>query len=119
MATRFSYEDGGIIVFYTSGLFGVDEFAKCQSEAESIIQKGNAKLLIIATDFLGWKNDDDWTDFSFQERNDPFIGKMAIVCEPEWRDLVSMFTLKGMRKFPIEIFTPGKEELARAWLLAD
>ena len=120
MAVRMSYEDDGLIVFYVSGLLSKAEFDEAQQEAEPYIQKGNAKLLaIVLDDFSGWGSDGDWADLSYQERNDPFIKKMAIVCKPEWRDLSAMFTMKGFRKFPIENFTPEKEDFARIWLMTD
>lgn len=120
MAVRMSYEDDALIVFYVSGLLSKADFDVVQSEAEAYIQKGNAKLLaIVSDDFKGWNNDGDWSDLSYQERNDPFIKKMAIVCAPEWKDLSAMFTLKGFREFPIEHFTPEKEDFARIWLMTD
>lgn len=119
MAVRLSYEDDGIIVFYVSGLLSKSEFDSCQAEASSLIEKGDARMMAVVTDFEGWDNEGDWTDLSFQERIDPHIKKMAIVCAPEWRDLTAMFTMKGLRRFPIEHFTPEKEDFARAWLLSD
>ncbi len=120
MAIRMSYEEDALIVFYVSGLLSKADFDEVQQEAEPYIQMGNAKLLaIVSDDFAGWDNDGDWSDLSYQERNDPFTKKMAIVCNPEWKDLAAMFTLKGLRKFPIEHFTPEKEDFARIWLMTD
>ncbi|NQZ54202.1 MAG: STAS/SEC14 domain-containing protein [Piscirickettsiaceae bacterium] len=119
MAIRLNYEEGGLIVFYISGVLSKQEFDLCMSEAAPLIEKKEARILGIVTDFNGWENDKDWGDLSLQERLDPHIKKMAIVCELEWRDLTAMFTLKGMRDFPIEHFNPENEDFARAWLLAD
>ncbi|OUR71866.1 hypothetical protein A9Q78_08620 [Methylophaga sp. 41_12_T18] len=120
MAIRMNYEDDELIVFYVSGVLTKDELDSCQQDAEAIIQQGNAKILgIVLDDFTGWSNEGDWADLSFQQRNDAFIKKMAVVCDPKWRDLTAMFTLKGIRKFPIEHFTPEKEDFARIWLTTD
>lgn len=119
MAIRLNYEEGGLIVFYFSGIMSKKEFDLCISEALPSMEKSQARLLGIFTNFEGWDNDSDWDDVSFQERVDPHIKKIAIVCEPKWRDLTAMFTLKGMRDFPIEHFNPENEDFARAWLLAD
>lgn len=116
MPITWEHEDGGLVVFRVSGKLSKIELDTAQSEAESIIQKGNAKLLTIAEHFSGWDKDGNWNDLSFTERNDPHIKKMAIVGEDEWRDLAYTFTLKGLRGFPIEYFSADQEAEARQWL---
>jgi len=111
------FNDDKIIVIQVSGLLTKPELDACQLEIEPIIQKGQGKILVLATDFEGWEtNSGDWTDLSFGEANDQYMDKLAIVGEPEWKDLTEIFTLKGLRKFPIEYFNAGREEFARAWL---
>ncbi len=46
--------------------------------------------------------------------NRTFIHKMAIVADEKWRDQAAMFTMQGLRPFPIEFFTSETE--ARQWL---
>jgi len=119
MAIHWSNDDG-LVVFHVSGRLTKPELDLCQADAEATIQLGQAKILNIVTDFHGWDDrSGDWTDLSFGQRNDQFIQKMAIVGDDKWRDQAAMFTLKGLRKFPIEYFPEGQEELARAWLLSD
>lgn len=119
MAIHWSYEDG-LVVFYVSGILTKPELDLCQKNAEETIQQGQAKILNIVTDFLGWDdNSGDWADLSFGERNDDYIQKMATVGDDKWRDQAAMFTLKGLRKFPIKYFSDGQEKLARLWLAAE
>jgi len=116
MTIKWSNEDN-LIVIYVSGTLTKPDLDGCQSEIEPIVQKGQARILVLVTDFEGWDdNSGDWSDLSFGERNDQYIEKMAIVGESKWRVLVEMFTLKDLRKFPVEYFYPRQEGLARAWL---
>ena len=116
MAINWS-KNGNLIVIHVSGILTKPDLDGCQSEIEPIVQKGQAKILVLVADFEGWDdNSGDWGDLSFGERNDQYIDKMAIVGEQKWQDLTEMFTLKGLRKFPIEYFKPGQEEFARVWL---
>jgi len=116
MTIKWSNDDD-LIVVHVSGVLTKPDLDDCQSEMEPIIQKGQTKLLVIVTDFEGWDdNSGDWSDLSFGERNDQYIEKMAIVGDEKWQDLAEIFTLKGLRKFPIEYFKPGQEEFARVWL---
>ena len=116
MSIKWQYENDGIIVFHVSGKLNFKELNKSQLEAETIIQKGKIKLLVFADNFEGWDNSDEWDDLSFMDRNDQFIEKMAIIGDPKWEELISIFTLKGLRKFPIEYFNSGEENQARFWL---
>ena len=116
MTIKWSNDDN-IIVIRVSGVLTKPEFDACQLEIEPTIQKGQTKMLILVTDFQGWGSAvDDWADLSFQERNDPFIRKIAIVGDKKWRDLATMFAGQGLRPFPIEYFASNQEEFARAWL---
>ena len=116
MSIKWKYESDGIIVFHVSGKLNVKELNKSQLEAETIIQKGQIKLLVFAENFEGWDKEEGWDDLSFMERNDQLIEKMAIIGDPKWEDLISAFTLKGLRRFPIEYFNSDQEAEARFWL---
>lgn len=108
----------GILTARISGMLLSSELAALHAAiAPRLREHGRARMLILAEGFEGWRAGDDWTDMSFTE-NDPFIEKMAIVGDRRWEDLASAFTVKGMRPFPIEYFSPGEVELARAWLAA-
>ncbi len=73
-------------------------------------------MLAILHDFTGWDKDKGWEDSSIANRNDDYMKKMAIVGDEKWRDLVEIFTLKGMRSVAIEYFASDKEQAARDWL---
>jgi hypothetical protein len=45
-----------------------------------------------------------------QERNDPYIEKMAIVGDKRWEDLALMFAAKGLGPFPIRPAGPSRRE---------
>ncbi|MDH3468402.1 MAG: STAS/SEC14 domain-containing protein [Gammaproteobacteria bacterium] len=80
------------------------------------MKKGNAKLLVIVEDFVGWSKTDEWGDISFSERNDPYLYRMAIVGDDKWREFAAMFTMQDLRDVPIEYFLPEQEIPARQWL---
>jgi len=110
---------GGILTARLSGRLTRPELASIQASAEDCIrEQGQVSFLIVAEDFQGWREGDDWSDVSFME-NDPYIGKMAIVGEKQWEDLALIFAAKPIRKFPIEYFLPAELARARAWLAAE
>ncbi len=101
-----------------SGKLSIDELQLAQNQADLVIQKlGGIKILIILDNFSGWEKAEGWDDFSFAERNDRYIEKIAIVGDRKWEDLAYAFTLKGLRPFPIEYFKDGESEAAEHWLL--
>ena len=117
MPVEFTVEKGNLGVFRVSGQLSVAELEQAQGECEAVIKKeGQIKILVVLENFAGWEKAKGWEDVSFPERNDPYIKKMAIVGDAEWRDLVYAFTGKGLRKVPIEYFDVNQEEAARQWL---
>lgn len=117
MPIEFESEKDAVVVFRVSGKLGKAELDRAYIKCEELIKKvGRVKLLAITDNFLGWEGAEGWEDMSFQERNDPYIEKIAIVGEEKWRDLAYAFTLKGLRPVPIEYFGPGQELAARQWL---
>jgi hypothetical protein len=106
----------GILTARISGMLLPSELvALHKAIAPRLREHGQARMLILAEGFEGWQAGEGWSDMSFME-NDPFIEKMAIIGDRRWEELASAFTAKGMRPFPIEYFSPGEAELARAWL---
>ena len=117
MPASFKLENNGICLINVTGKISVDEFKLVQADCESAIQKnGSIKLLVILDGFEGWQEGIGWDDSSFAQRNDAFIKKFGIVGEEKWRNLSYVFTLKGLRPFPIEYFGAGQIEVARAWI---
>ena len=120
MTIKFSLENKNIGIFHVSGKLGKDELEQAQNECEAAIKNfGSIKILVVLDNFQGWEKSKGWEDLSFQERNDPYINKMAIVGDKEWEDLAYAFTVKDLRPVPIEYFGEGQENAARTWLDSD
>jgi hypothetical protein len=103
---------------YVSGVLKKDELDEFRKTAKQSVQNGDNKILIILQDFGGWGGDsENWSDISLAEELDEHIHKMAVVGEPKWKNSVELFTLKGLRGFPIEYFFAGKEEAASPCLV--
>jgi hypothetical protein len=119
MSAEIVSNTGGILTARISGRMTQPDLAVLQaSTVDSIRRQGQVSILIIAEDFQGWREGDDWSDVSFME-NDPYIRKMAIVGEKKWEELALIFAASPVRKFPIEYFLPAELERAQAWLKAE
>ena len=117
MPIDFEPQAGNVAVFRISGELGKEELENAQAQCEELIKTaGQVKMLILLEGFSGWESAEGWEDSSFAERNDEHIEKMAIVGDAEWKDLVLVFTLQGLRPTPIKYFEPHQEALARQWL---
>ena len=110
-------ESNNLVVLQVTGQLGKAEVDKMNTVIEPIMHKlGKIKILIFLKDFTGWEEGKDWNDTSSMDKNDAYLQKMAIVGDEKWRDLVTLFTLKGLRPVPIEYFESAEEEKARQWL---
>ncbi len=117
MSIEFELENGHIIVFRVSGELRLAEFESAQRKIEKMIKKtGQVQILIITNNFKGWERTEGWGDWSFAERNDSYIDKIAVVGDAKWRDSVFAFSGKGFRPVAIEYFDTGQEATARQWL---
>ena len=118
MSIELEIQNDHVIAFRISGELKIAEFRDAQLRCEEIIKKlGQVKFLIISDNFQGWERTKGWEDWSFAERNDAYIEKIAIVGDPKWKDLVFAFTAKGLRPVSIEFFDSGQEAKARQWLI--
>jgi hypothetical protein len=116
MSAHLTEVNGKVLTMRISGILKQTELLASQQEAAKWIESnGTASLLIILDQFEGTAQEGDWSDFSFQMKYDPMIEKIAIVCEPQWRDAAFMFTGKGLRPMPIQHFLPAELDLAVAW----
>ena len=119
MTIEWKVEEGNLAVFEVSGQLGKDEYQRIQAEIASLIQRvGHIKILVLLKDFLGWEAAKGWEETS-TDAIDPYIKKFAIVGDEKWRDLVEVFTLKGLRPVPIEYFASDSDETARIWLASE
>lgn len=120
MPIKMEIENNNRINFIVSGQLGKDEYDHMLVEIESIIRKvGEIYIFVSLENFSGWEANKGWEENSISERLDPFIKKFAIVGDEEWRDLVTVFTLKGLRPVPIEYFLPDQIIQAQQWLTED
>lgn len=117
MSVEFEIENNDVAVFRISGELKKLNFEDAQRKCEELIKKvGQIKILVITENFEGWEKAEGWGDWSFADRNDSHIDKIAIVGDEKWRDLVFAFTGKGFRPVDIEYFDLGQETNARDWL---
>ncbi len=118
MAATFEFNDRDkLATINISGVLTRRELDHVQSQCEQIIgQVGKIDILAIVDDFSGWHKEIGWEDMSFAERNDAHLGKIAIVGDLKWKDLVYAFTVKGLRPVDIEYFSNQQEIQARSWL---
>ncbi len=117
MSINFELEDKDIAVFRVAGKLRLSEFEVAQQKCEKIINEvGHVKILVITNNFEGWEKSKGWGDWSFADKNDPYIKKIAIVGDEKWKDLAIIFSGKGLRPVAIEYFESSKENNAREWI---
>ena len=117
MPIEFAVKDENIALIRVTGMFEKAEFDEAQCGIASLIRiRNKIKILIITQDFEGWEKSEKWQDISSIGPNDPFIEKIAIVGDPKWKDLILLFSLKGMRSVPIEFFNADSEVKVLNWL---
>jgi len=110
-------EPSGLYIVRMSGIFtdqdrkGVENFGRT-----TIDRSGKVKVLILAEGFSGWAKKGNWGDLTFMLEYDPYIEKIAVVADEQWRDEMLMYLGAGLRKAAVEFFPHGKENKARAWL---
>jgi len=108
---------GGLFTVKVSGKLKKSELEKAQKAAISAIRGGHkVRVLVTAENFLGWDDEGDWGDISFQLNYDEQIEKIAAVGKEEWEDLVTVFLGKGLRPVEIKYFKPDQLAIAKAWI---
>jgi len=108
-----------VLTIKVSGRLTYPELAASHQAAGAVIdQLGQVRLLLLIENFQGAAQEGDWGDLSFQMSYDEFIERIAVVCEPQWRETALLFTGKGIRRVAIEHFQPADLDRARAWVSA-
>jgi hypothetical protein len=111
---------GRVLTVRISGVLTYDELvASQQAVVANIPASGRVRLLLLIEDFEGTAKRGNWGDLSFQLEWDDAIERIAIVCEPGWREAALCFTGQGIRRMPIEHFHPADLSRAQAWADAD
>jgi len=115
MPVEWKREQDNLVVYTVTGELSVAELDNVQQQTDTILKQGSDwKVLVVLQGFEGWKKEQGWGNTSLIDETDQNVVRMALVGEPQWRDEVEMFTLKGMRPLEIEYFTG--ESQARSWL---
>lgn len=108
-----------LLTFRFRGTLTEADLRAAQHAAGSRIRPDDPlRILILLEDFGGWERGGQWDDFSFQAAHDQDIARMAIVGDPQWRDLALLFAARDLRPFPIEYFPAESLADARVWLTA-
>lgn len=73
--------------------------------------------MIHLENFSGWGPSGQWGDVSFFFRHDHDIERIAVVCEPRWRDEMQVFLFADYRQAEARFFAETDLEAAHAWLM--
>jgi hypothetical protein len=113
------FSPDGLLVLRVVGLFDPDTFAKIQQVSAGLIAKGHPELRVLVRliDFRGWKSGQAWGDLDFFTRHEGRIRKIAVVCDPAWKDATLTFLAAGHRSGEVRHFQPEHENDAHAWAL--
>lgn len=107
--------------FYTLRIGGVLNKAtvdRIQSIAAKDISKGGSdlKVMIVLSNFQGWKTGDNWGDVDFFVNHEAAISKIAVVGDRKWEEESLLFLGAGRRSGEVRYFDAELEPSARAWL---
>jgi len=117
MGAEITNVSGNVLTLKVSGTLTQPELSSLQTAAAAIFgAAGQWRVLVLTDNFLGWQRGASWDDFTFQSEHDVHIERMAIVGERQWEELALLFTAKGLRKFPIQYFSPEQIAAAHAWI---
>jgi stage V sporulation protein SpoVS len=107
----------GVWVMSLTGMLRKAELDAVQKQAmDSGAVADDAKVLIIAREFGGWEPGADWGDVTFFIEHGHKIGKIAIVCDPDWEAKFLVFSGAGMRRAQVKSFRLGQIAEAHEWL---
>ena len=120
MSIIFTKEPEGLFVIHVKGLLTFDDQKEVENRARAEIDRSQkVKLLVLAEEFSGWGKEGDWGDLTFMHEYDPFIEKIAVVADEQWKDQILMFVGAGRRQASVEFFLTGQEQDARDWLQSE
>ena len=120
MPIELHHETGDTYRLDVRGRLGMAEYARCEAEMASTLQRiGTLKLLCILDGFDGWEPKWTLSSLGFTAQHADSITRIAIVGEERWRDESLMFAAAGLRRAPVEFFLQQDLERAREWLSSD
>jgi hypothetical protein len=111
-------EAGNVYVLRIGGVINKATVDRIQEIATADLLRGakDLKVLIVLTDFRGWRRGDDWGDIDFFAAHEKDIARIAVVGEAKWETETRMFLAAGQRSGEVRFFAPAQEAQARAWL---
>ena len=111
-------EAGSLFVCRISGVLNKAAVDQMQALSVREIEKGikDIRMLLILSDFKGWRKGDAWGDLDFFMTYGNLISKIAVVGDTRWQEPVRCFLLAGQRRGEVRYFPPEQEAGARAWL---
>ena len=117
MSVIFTKESETLFTIQIKGAFTFNDLKDAEKEArEEIDRSQKVKLLVLAEQFSGWGKEGDWGDLTFMHEYDPYIEKIAVVAEANWKDQMLMYLGAGRRQGEVKFFLYDEEEDARDWL---
>jgi hypothetical protein len=120
MPASVQHERANVFKLELRGLLLKSEMDECQRQlAEEMARVGAVKLLVVLERFEGWEPQASWNDLSFYVSHGDAIQRIAIVGDPQWRDLTMMFASADLRRAPVEFFVEHDRAGAREWLSRD
>lgn len=110
-------EADNVRVLWIAGVLKKAEFdAAVKPEVEQWGPQTHVRVLVLAEDFQGWEQNEEWGDVSFFFEYGDRIDKIAIVADPKWETEMLLFAGAGLRRAPVKFFPSGQTASARAWL---
>ncbi len=117
MSMTFTKESDNLFVINVQGVLTFENLKEVENKAsEGIDRSQKTKLLVLAEEFSGWGKEGDWGDLTFMYEYDPYIEKIAVVAEANWKDQMLMYLGAGRRKAEVKFFLYDQEKEARDWL---
>ncbi len=117
MSVTFTKESDDLFVISVQGTLTFENQKEIENKASKEINRSSKiKLLVLAEQFAGWGKEGDWGDLTFFHEYDPYIEKIAVVAEANWKDQILMFIGAGRRQAEVKFFFYDEEKGARDWL---
>ncbi len=117
MSITFTKESDDLFVISVQGVLTFSDQKEIEDKGrEQIDRSRKSKLLVLAEQFSGWGKEGDWGDLTFMHEYDPYIEKIAVVAEANWKDQMLMYLGAGRRQAEVKFFFYDEEKDARDWL---
>jgi len=117
MAVTMEQEGENLRVMRITGILKKSEYdTVLRAETKKWDRQTRVKLLVLAEDFQGWEQNEEWGDISIFLTYGDQVDKIAIVGDPKWETDLVMFAAGGLRRAPVQFFPSKELASAREWL---